>query len=98
VKNAAEKNYTTEELKSKLSKLSSIQLVTVSVFGVILVLWLVLGYWKDNLPIFISTIAMAVTVSSALLTSQLSLRAAIRKRTIELEAAEIKTVDDKISL
>ncbi len=52
---------TDDELKQKLKAARSLQLVVGGIFGVIIAAWVILGYWRSNVPVFISTIAMGLT-------------------------------------
>lgn len=66
---------TTEELESKVRALKPIQTTIFAVFAVIIATWLVLGLWRQNLPVFISTVAVAVGASA----SQLAVRGGLMK-------------------
>lgn len=50
-----------EELARKLKAARSIQITVGVIFGLIILTWLILGYWRSNVPVFISTIAMGLT-------------------------------------
>ena len=69
-----------EELKGKLKKVRTIQMTTGSIFLVIILAWLVLGYWKTNLPVFISTVAMGIVCVAAASASLTALNAELAKR------------------
>ena len=71
---------TLEELQGKLKVVNSLQITTLGIFAFIILAWIVLGYWKENVPVFISTIAVAVAASSGLIASRSSLNAEIAKR------------------
>ncbi len=62
-----------EELNGKLKAVKSVQTTCTVIFAIIILAWIVLGFWKTNLPVFISTVAMACIL---VLTNNLS-RAAI---------------------
>ncbi len=53
----------------------TLQITIVAVFAVIIATWLVLGLWRTNLPVFISTVALAVGTSA----SQLAVRGGLIK-------------------
>lgn len=57
----------TEQLTAKLRTARAIQRTTTGIFAVIILAWIVLGLWRANLPVFISTVAvsLALTVSQA---------------------------------
>jgi uncharacterized membrane protein len=75
---------TTEELASKVRALKSIQTTIFAVFAVIIGTWLVLGLWRTNLPVFISTVVLAVGTSA----SQIAVRGGLMK---ELERRRTTT-------
>lgn len=50
---------TSAELESRLNALKKIHAVTAVIFAVIILLWILLGHWKTNLPVFISTVTFA---------------------------------------
>ena len=70
----------TEELRSKVKAITTIQNTVVVIFAVIILAWLVLGYWRTNLPVFISTVAMAVAISATQIATRSGLVAELRKR------------------
>ena len=70
----------TDELRSKLKTIRVIQNTIVGIFGVIILAWIVLGYWKSNLPEFISTVAMGLAVSAMQVATRSSIVAELRKR------------------
>lgn len=61
-KSTSETSGSPEELKARLNMIRSIHLVFTAVFCLIILAWIVFGYWSTNLPVFISTLAMAVAV------------------------------------
>lgn len=82
---------TDQELESKLKIVSTIAATTTGIFIVIILVWLLLGYWKSNVPVFISTICVAVVSSS----SQYAIRQGIRKeiekrRTFATDSEELR--------
>ena len=70
----------TADLKSKLSSIRKIQLTVAIIFGVIILAWIVLGYWKTNVPVFISTVAVSITSVAAMTVSSSALAAELKKR------------------
>jgi LytS/YehU family sensor histidine kinase len=50
-----------DELKQKLKATRAIQITIGGILGVIILTWILSGYWRTNLAVFISTIAMGVT-------------------------------------
>lgn len=68
------------ELDAKLKSSKSIQLTTMIVFAVILGAWLVLGYWREQLPVFISTVAIAVALTAIQSGSRTAIEQELRKR------------------
>ncbi|MGE0885144.1 MAG: hypothetical protein AB7P14_16480 [Blastocatellales bacterium] len=53
-----------EELQSKLKAAKAVQITFVIIFAVIIVAWVVLGYWRKNVPMFISTLALAISITT----------------------------------
>ena len=71
---------TAEQLEAKLSSVRKLHTTVMAVFAVIILAWLVTGYWRGNLALFISTVAGAVTISAALLASRQGLIAEVKRR------------------
>lgn len=80
VKDRPQATATLDELQAKLKAIKTIHASIIGVFVVIILLWIVLGHWRDNLPVFISTIAMAVAISASLVASRSNLNAELKKR------------------
>ncbi len=55
------------ELAQKLKSFRALQITVAAIFGLIILAWLVLGYWRTNVPVFVSTVTMGIT--SLLITS-----------------------------
>jgi uncharacterized membrane protein len=55
---------TSEELETSLRKLKVVQITTVSIFGAIIAIWIFGGYVAQNIPVFISTLALAFGISA----------------------------------
>jgi hypothetical protein len=73
-------NLSIEELRSLLKSARAIQITTGSIFAVIILTWVVLGYWRTNVPVFISTVAMGLFLVAATNSSTLALNAELAKR------------------
>lgn len=69
-----------DERHQKLKSTQAIQRTVGAIFAVIIVAWIVLGYWRTNTPVFISTVAMGVAVLTATSVTPRALRAEIRRR------------------
>ena len=58
-----------EQLRS-LARASKAMMITIAaIFGVLLLIWIVTGLWRNNLPLFASTVTMAgalVAVNAAI--------------------------------
>lgn len=52
---------TLESLEKKLKTAQSARLIVGIIFALIIIAWVILGYWKTNVPVFISTLALAFT-------------------------------------
>lgn len=72
--------YSTEELHAKLRTVRSIRTTSLVIFGLIIIAWVVLGYWKSNTPVFISTVALAVTILAATSVAPNLVSAELKKR------------------
>ncbi len=70
----------TEELCAKLRAIKIVQNTITGIFGLIILAWLVLGYWRTNLPVFFGTVAMALGVSAMQLATRSSLVKELKKR------------------
>lgn len=51
----------TEELRARVAGFGKVRLTVAGIFGLIILGWIVGGYWRDNLPVFIATVAMAIS-------------------------------------
>ncbi len=71
---------TDEELQAKLKTFNSIQIATAGIFTVIILVWILLGYWKTNLPVFVTTVALAIVISASQFASTSGLRGELAKR------------------
>ncbi len=69
-----------EALLSKYRAVRSIQRTVIVVFAIIIGAWILLGYWKTNLPVFIATVAMGVFVVLSQSGVSGALGAEVRKR------------------
>ena len=79
-KNDSYRELTTDQLRAKLQSIQRVHTTVVGIFVVIILAWLVLGYWKTNVPVFISTVAMSIAISGALLASRFGLHAELEQR------------------
>lgn len=68
------------ELESKLKSAQAVQRTVIGIFAVIVLAWIVLGYWQTNLPVFIITIVMGAAASLPASANLKRLRAEIDKR------------------
>jgi len=53
-----------EQLQAKLKAAKAVQLTVAIIFGIIVLAWIVGGYWQKNVPMFISTLAMAISITT----------------------------------
>jgi ABC-type transport system involved in cytochrome c biogenesis permease component len=72
-----------EDLNAKLRTVRTLQRTVGAIFFLIVLAWVMLGYWKTNTPVFISTLCVAVASLTAVTASSSGLRAELRKREIE---------------
>lgn len=70
----------TEELQSKFKAAQSIQRTVLGIFVVIVLAWVLLGYWRTNLPVFISTLVVAIGTTASVSIAPRSLADELRKR------------------
>lgn len=70
----------TEELEKMLRATGTIRLTVAIIFGIIIAVWIVGGYWSKNVPVFISTIAMGVAVTAAQFASVSGIRQELERR------------------
>lgn len=74
-----------EQLKNKLNTVRKVQMTVGGIFVVIILAWLVLGYWKTNVPVFISTLCVAVGSLTAMTASAAGLSAELKRRQSKAE-------------
>jgi uncharacterized membrane protein len=71
---------TTDVLHGKLKAAQSIQRTVFGIFAVIILAWIVLGFWRTNTPVFISTIAVAVAAGASVTAAPRGIRAELARR------------------
>ncbi len=69
-----------EQLEKNLSGAKTVQNTVIGIFAVIILAWIVLGYWRDNLPVFISTLAMAAALMVTLTASRRGVVEELKRR------------------
>jgi MFS superfamily sulfate permease-like transporter len=62
MKNNSLASLSNSELMKKYDTLRTIQWVVIAVFTVILLGWVFLGYWDENLPVFIIQVVIAFVI------------------------------------
>ncbi|MDZ7632134.1 MAG: hypothetical protein U5K74_12520 [Gemmatimonadaceae bacterium] len=77
---------TVAELEAQLAAAKRVQLVVMLIFAVIILTWIFLGLWRKNVPVFISTLAVAVGTSAAMIATRSGVEAELRRRS-EAESA-----------
>lgn len=70
----------TDVLRGKLKAALAVQRTVLAIFGVIVLAWIVLGFWRTNTPVFISTIAMGVFAVVATSATPRTLSTELRRR------------------
>jgi len=78
--NARRSEMTTAQLESKLRTLTAIQRTVIAIFAIIIATWLLMGLWRNNVPVFISTLVLAVGVSVSQLVVRNGLRQELDRR------------------
>ena len=71
---------TTDELEARCRSMRGVQYAISGIFALIILAWLVLGEWSENLPMFISTVMMGVALSIIMALTRRPLVAEIRRR------------------
>ena len=71
---------TDDELHAKLKTHNTLQFTTAGIYVVIILAWIVLGYWRTNLPVFIITVVGALGLSASQFASGSGIRAEVSKR------------------
>jgi ABC-type multidrug transport system permease subunit len=74
----------TDALKSQLGTLKKLHTAIMVVFVIIIMLWVILGYWQKNLTFFISTIMLSVVISGSLIASRSGINNELKKRNNEV--------------
>lgn len=74
------KDLSTEDLKANLKKIKIVHGAILAIFGIILLAWVVLGHWRENPPLFISTVVMTGAIFAALAASRSGLVRELKKR------------------
>lgn len=70
----------TDALQDKLRSAQTVQRTVVGIFAVIILAWIVLGYWRTNTPVFISTVVVAVGAGVSVFAAQRSVRTELARR------------------
>ncbi|MCC7001080.1 MAG: hypothetical protein IT357_02900 [Gemmatimonadaceae bacterium] len=70
----------TADLESALRKLTALTRTVSIIFGVIVLVWVLGGYWRQNVPVFISTVALSVAITAMQYTSMSAVRAELARR------------------
>ncbi len=69
-----------DALRARLKSTQAIQRTVAGIFAVIVLAWVVLGYWKTNTPVFISTVAMGVAAVAITSIAPRALKAELVRR------------------
>ena len=69
-------------LEARIAAARKVHAVIVAIFAIIVLAWIVPGYWRENMLLFVSTVAMAVAITVAMHASTAGLRAERRRRTV----------------
>ncbi|AMW06177.1 hypothetical protein GEMMAAP_18070 [Gemmatimonas phototrophica] len=70
----------THALRAKLKSTQAIQRTVAGIIAAIVLAWIVLGYWRTNTPVFISTMAMGIAAIAATSTAPRAVQAEIARR------------------
>ena len=70
----------TEALQQRLKAMQTINRTVIGIFAIIVLAWIGLGLWRKNLPVFISTVTMAVAIGFMTSILPRTLRAELERR------------------
>lgn len=70
----------TDALHGKLKAAQAVQRTVYAIFAVIVLAWLLLGFWRSNTPVFISTLAIAFAAGAAVSVTPRLIRAELARR------------------
>ena len=73
----------TEDMEKRILKQHNVIKVTAAIYAVIILLWIILGYWRTNLPIFISTLALGTALLLGLTSTNASYKKELLRRKSE---------------
>lgn len=71
---------TVEALETKLTGAITLRRTVIGIFGLILGAWIVLGYWRSNPAVFITSIVLAVGATAATSASAARIDRELRRR------------------
>lgn len=69
-----------EQLEGKLRATKAIRLTIGIIFAVIILAWIVMGYWRTNIPVFVSTVVMGLSTVGVTSIGPVSIAAEINRR------------------
>jgi uncharacterized membrane protein YoaK (UPF0700 family) len=69
-----------EELRARLAKAKTLQRTVWIIFSLIILAWIVLGFWRENTPVFIINVVLAVAVSAITSAPRRALEQELAKR------------------
>lgn len=69
-----------EELRTRLAKAKTLQRTVWIIFGLIILAWIVLGFWRENTPVFIINVVLGVAVSAITTAPRRALEQELAKR------------------
>lgn len=55
-------NMSDQELEEKVKVGKRVQMTVSVIFGLIILAWLVLGYWQENMAVFVITLGLAIII------------------------------------
>ncbi|MCG9896130.1 MAG: hypothetical protein MH204_11710 [Fimbriimonadaceae bacterium] len=71
---------TLEQLEALLRAQTAMTYTIGGIFALIVLMWIVLGHWRENVPVFITTLAMAVGLTAIQVSRRGTILAEIRRR------------------
>ena len=76
-------NLSDQALEEKLNAGKRTQMIVGVIFSLIILAWLFLGYWRDNTPVFIITVVLAVGIFYITGNGPKQISAELEKRNLE---------------
>ena len=70
----------TEQLEARAKAVRSVHYTTIGIFAVSVLGWIAPGHWRENTPVFMSTVVMAVAITTMQHASRSTLEKELQRR------------------